>query len=172
MKVGGLPIMKRKVQASLTFRRNTPGTSIRSIKHMAKYKGQLYTFQYTSWATARKGLQKKNLDAQPLLLLAFREGSKVWKAKNGRKYIYGFNLNYLPPLRRLNVAKSLVKIFKENEGMDFSYKMIKNSLDLPTVKENSIFRKYDVRGGKLRYLKEVSLDKYVAYLEASQLKEK
>ena len=41
--------MKRKIQASLTFRRNTPGKRMTTIKNMARYEGQLFTFQYQSW---------------------------------------------------------------------------------------------------------------------------
>lgn len=158
--------MKRKVQASLSFRKNTPGTRINSIKYMAKYKGQMYTFQYTSHGPiARK--QKRNTDLRPCLLLAYKNGQKVWKAKNGKKYIYGFNLNYLPPNRRLRVLRTLTEIFEENPGIEFSYLTIKNHLNLPTSLENSIFRKYDIRGSKLRQLKEVNLDKYIAYMESS-----
>ena len=171
MKVRGLSKMKRKVQASLTFRKNTPGARINSIKHMAEYKGQLYAFQYTSHGpNVRK--PKRNTDMRPLLLLAFKNGSKVWKAKNGKKYIYGFNLNYLPPLRRLKVIQNLVQVFSENPGQEFSYRMIKGHLDIPSSTENTIFRKYDIRGSKLRYLKEVNLNTYVAYLEKSLQEDK
>ena len=154
--------MFRKIQASLTFRKNTPGVRISSIKHMARYEGQLYTFQYTSWGT--KQTKKRNIDARPLLLLAYNRGDKVWKAKNGKKYIYGFNLNYLPPRRRLQVIDKLRQVFEENPGVKFTYKTIKNHLNLPSVTEDSIFRKYDIRGSKLRYLKEVNLNNYRDYL--------
>ena len=167
MKVQGLPIMKRKVQASLTFRKNTPGDRLGSIRQMAKYPGQLYAFQYTSWGTRRRK-QKRNSDLRPLLLLATKSGEKVWQAKNGKKYIYGFNLNYLPPMRRLKVLRRLMYVFAENPGIDFSYKAIKSHISLTFEEETSIFRKYDVRGSKLRYLKEVNLNTYVDYLEKSQ----
>ena len=157
--------MRRKIQASLTFRKNTPGVRISSIKHMARYEGQLYTFQYTSLGT--KLVKMRNIDNRPLLLLAVKDGGKVWKAKNGKSYIYGFNLNYLNPMRRLRVIEKLQQVFEENPGVQFTYKDIKNHLNLPDTTENSIFRKYDVRGSKLRYLKEVNLNTYRDYLRES-----
>ena len=158
--------MRRKVQSSLTFRKNTPGRSINSVKKMAKYPGQLYTFQYSSWGP-RRLKKKRNQDMRPLLLLAIKDGGKTWKAKNGKTYIYGFNLNYLNPTRRLRVIRKLIEVFGENPGVDFTYKSIKSHLNLPAEAENSIFRKYDVRGSKLRSLKEVNLDTYRRYLEDS-----
>ena len=159
--------MKRKIQASLTFRRNTPGKSMTSIKNMSRYEGQLYTFKYQSWGRKILGKKKHNVDAQPLLLLATNKGVKVWKAKNGKSFIYGFNLNYLPPRRRLKVIEKLNEVFAENPGIDFSYTAIKGHLDIPSSTENTIFRKYDVRGSKLRNLKQVNLDTYRSYLEES-----
>lgn len=158
--------MARKVQASLTFRKNTPGDRLASIRQMSKYEGQLYTFQYTSFGPNLKK-PRPNTDKRPLLLLALKDGSKVWKAKNGKSYIYGFNLNYLPPYRRLKVIESLMEIFDENPGEGFDYDRIRATLDLPSAKEASIFRKYDVRGSKLRYLKQVRLDTYAGYLRGS-----
>ena len=158
--------MKQKIQASLTFRRNTPGKTMTSIKNMSRYEGQLFTFQYTSWGP-RKLKKKRNEDMRPLLLLATKAGGKVWQAKNGKKYIYGFNLNYLPPRRRLRVIQSLHDAFEENPGVDFSYKAIRAHLNLPSSSEDTIFRKYDVRGSKLRSLKQVNLDTYRSYLEES-----
>lgn len=158
--------MARKVQASLTFRKNTPGDRLASIRQMSEYEGQLYTFQYTSFGpNLRK--PRPNVDKRPLLLLALKDGGKVWTAKNGKRYIYGFNLNYLNPARRLEVVQQLSEIFTKNKGVGFDYKMIVSILDLPSSKEQSIFRKYDVRGSKLRYLKEVNLDTYVEYLRNS-----
>lgn len=155
--------MARKVQASLSFRKNTPGDRLASIRQMSKYDGQLYSFQYTSFGpNIRK--PRPNIDKRPLLLLAMKDGNKVWKAKNGKSYIYGFNLNYLNPARRIEVVEKLSEMFRENPGMAFDYKMIMSVLDLPSAKEQSIFRKYDVRGSKLRYLKQVNLDTYVEYL--------
>jgi hypothetical protein len=171
MKVLGHSIMKRKVQASLTFRKNTPGERLSSIKSMADYKGQLYAFQYTSHGPI-PSKPRRNIDRRPVLLLAYKKGEKVWKAKNGKSYIYGFNLNYLPASKRLKVINNLIEIFGENPGQMFSYKMIKSHLSLRTSTEDSIFRKYDVRGSKLRYLKEINLDKYRAYLEKSLDKDK
>ncbi len=159
--------MKRKIQASLTFRRNTPGKSMTTIKNMARYEGQLYTFQYNSWGKKVGGKRKRNNDLRPLLLLATKSGTKVWKAKNGKSYIYGFNLNYLHPRRRLRVIQKLHEVFEENPGVDFSYRAIRAHLNLPASTEDTIFRKYDVRGGKLRSLKEVNLDTYRSYLEES-----
>jgi len=158
--------MKKKIQASLTFRKNTPGKTMVSIKNMARYKGQLYTFQYTSWGP--RNLKKShNIDIRPLLLLATRRGRKVWRAGNGKSYIYGFNLNYLPSRRRLRVIEKLNEVFAENPGVEFSYLDIKSHLDLPASTEDTIFRKYDVRGSKLRSLKQVNLDTYRSYLEES-----
>ena len=151
------------VYASLTFRKNTPGDRLGSIRRMSRYKGQLYTFQYTSYGPS-KTRKRPNMDKRPLLLLAVKDGRKVWKAGNGRSYIYGFNLNYLPPMRRLKVVEGLSKIFDDNPGLTFEYSEIKNLLDIPAAKEESIFRKYDVRGSKLRYLKQVNLDTYAGYL--------
>ena len=101
---------------------------------------------------------------RPLLLLAYKAGDKVWRAKNGKKYIYGFNLNYLPSRRRLRVIDKLQEVFEENPGVTFTYDTIKSHLNLPSVTENTIFRKYDVRGSKLRYLKQVNLNTYRDYL--------
>ena len=158
--------MTRKVQASLTFRRNTPGRRMASIKNMSKYAGQLYTFGYTSWGPGDRR-KKANIDKQPLLLLATKGSQNTWRAKNGKSYIYGFNLNYLESNRRLEVIKQLVIIFSEHEGESLSYNAIKGALDLPTAKEDSIFRKYDVRGSKLRRLAQVDLNTYAVYLEES-----
>jgi len=155
--------MAKKVQASLTFRKNTPGERIGSVRRMSKYEGQLYTFGYTSFGSS-KTRKRPNVDKRPLLLLAMKDGRKVWKAKNGRSYIYGFNLNYLPPMRRLKVIEDLMEIFEDNPGVDFDYAQIQSTLGLPSAKEESIFRKYDVRGSKLRYLKQVNLDTYAGYL--------
>ena len=100
-------------------------------------------------------------------MLAYNKGSKVWKAQNGKSYIYGFNLNYIPPRRRLQVINKLIEVFSENPGIEFSYQSIKSHLNLTTATEDGIFRKYDVRGSKLRQLKEVNLDTYRSYLENS-----
>ena len=160
------PKKQAKVQASLTFRKNTPGDRIGSVRRMSKYEGQLYSFGYSSFGPS-KTKKRPNTDKSPLLLLAVKGGSKVWRARNGRSYIYGFNLNYLPPMRRLKVVEDLMKIFEESPGVDFDYNTIKSALDLPSGKEDSIFRKYDVRGGKLRQLKQVRLDTYAGYLRSS-----
>ena len=158
--------MAKKVQASLTFRKNTPGERIGSVRRMSRYEGQLYTFAYSSFGPS-KTKKRPNIDKRPLLLLAMKDGGKVWKAKNGRSYIYGFNLNYLPPMRRLKVINDLMEIFEDSPGIDFDYAAIRSALDLPSGKEASIFRKYDVRGSKLRQLKQVRLDTYAGYLRAS-----
>tara|TARA_R110000851_G_scaffold175794_1_gene322225 strand:- start:1269 stop:1712 length:444 start_codon:yes stop_codon:yes gene_type:complete len=140
-----------------------------TIRNMAVYEGQLYTFKYTSWGGRNRGKRQHNKDVRPLLLLATRGGLKVWPAKNGQKYIYGFNLNYLPPKRRLTVIRRLKEIFAESPGIKFSYKDIRDhlDLDLPSSTDDTIFRKYDIRGSKLRVLKEVNLDTYESYLDAS-----
>tara|TARA_B100000029_G_C17056604_1_gene771549 strand:- start:40 stop:525 length:486 start_codon:yes stop_codon:yes gene_type:complete len=158
--------MTRNIQASLLFRKNTPGRRLTSIKNLSKYPGQLYTFQYTSYGPVLSK-QRPNKDKRPLLLLAVRNGEKVWKAKNGKRYVYGFNLNYLSPMRRLSVIKDIIKMVTDRPGEQYSYQDIKTALNLPSSKEDSIFRKYDVRGSKLRYLKEVDLDTYASYLEES-----
>ena len=158
--------MAKKVQASLTFRKNTPGERLASIRQMSRYEGQLYSFQYTSFGP-RLRKPRPNVDKRPLLLLALKNGEKVWKAKNGQRYIYGFNLNYLPPHRRLKVVEDLIEIFNDSPGVGFDYERIRATLDLPSAKEASIFRKYDVRGSKLRYLKQVDLDTYAGYLRDS-----
>jgi hypothetical protein len=158
--------MTRKIQSSLQFRKNTPGQSLGSVKRMARYGGQLYTFQYTSYGPNR-AKPRPNIDKRPLLLLAYKGGTKVWKAKNGKSYIYGFNLNYLEAHRRLEVIRNLVDAFAEKPGRTLSYEELKGELNLPAAKEDSIFRKYDVRGGKLRQLKQVDLDTYESYLQKS-----
>tara|TARA_R110000824_G_scaffold302098_2_gene490011 strand:+ start:27 stop:467 length:441 start_codon:yes stop_codon:yes gene_type:complete len=135
-----------------------------SIKNMSKFAGQLYTFGYTSWGPKDKK-RRANIDKQPLLLLAVKNGQKSWRAKNKGSYVYGFNLNYLESNRRLEVIKQLVIIFAEHEGELLGYDAIKGALDLPTAKENSIFRKYDARGSKLRRLAQVDLNTYAVYLE-------
>jgi len=70
-------------------------------------------------------------------------------------------------MRRLKVIEDLMKIFEESPGMSLSYSAIRSALDLPSGKEASIFRKYDVRGSKLRQLKQVRLDTYAGYLRSS-----
>ena len=170
----------RKIQVSLSFRKNTPGRRMASIRQMSAYQGQMYTFGYTSWGPTpkRRGAKNKakenrnlasgkrpNRDKQPLLLLAVRKGEKIWKAKNGKSYIYGFNLNYLESHQRLDVIRKLAVIFEEHEGESLSYLQIKSALNLPSSKEDSIFRKYDIRGSKLRHLKQVDLNTYTRYLE-------
>ena len=96
--------------------------------------------------------------------MAYKEGAKVWKARNGKKYIYGFNLNYLAESRRLKVVRIIQDTM--TEGRMFTYLQLKELLNLPTGKGTTIFRKYDVRGSKLRFLKEVDLNKYVNYIES------
>ncbi len=160
------PKKEARVQASLTFRKNTPGDRIGSVKRMSKYEGQLYSFGYTSFGPS-KTKKRSNTDKSPLLLLAVKSGNKVWRARNGKSYIYGFNLNYLPPMRRLKVIEHLMQIFEESPGVSLSYSAIRSALDLPSGKEASIFRKYDVRGSKLRQLKQVRLDTYAGYLRSS-----
>jgi len=157
--------MTIKIKASSIFRRNTPGTRIGSIKRMSKYKGQLYSFQYTSWGKYKKGIQKKNLDRYPVILLAYKDGNKVWRARNGKSYIYGFNLNYLSPSKRLETVRYIQDHMTED--IFYTYEYMKGVLRLPTAVGTTIFRKYDVRGGKLKFLKDVDLDKYVAYLNNS-----
>ena len=151
-----------KLQASLTFRKNTPGDRIGSVKRMSKYEGQLYSFGYSSFGPS-KTRKRPNTEKSPLLLLAMKDGGKIWRARNGRSYIYGFNLNYLPPMERLQVVEDLMEIFEENNGMSLDYSTLQSVLDL----DSSIFRKYDVRGSKLRQLKQVRLDTYAGYLRGS-----
>ena len=154
--------MAVKVNGSSEFRRGVPGDKLGSVRRMAQYSGQLYSFQYSSWAKHR-GVEKINKDRYPLLLLAYHNGLKVWKAKNGKKYIYGFNLNYLTESRRLEVISIIQR--EMSEGEKLSYLKLKELLNLPTSKGTTIFRKYDIRGSKLRFLKEVDLNTYVNYLE-------
>ena len=157
--------MALKVKASSIFRKNTPGERLGSIRGMAKYRGQLYSFQYTSWGKYKKGVQRLNLDRYPVLLLAYKDGAKTWKAKNNKTYIYGFNINYLAPHKRLQTVRYVNE--RLSDDVFYSYESLKELLALPSAKGNTIFRKYDVRGGKLRYLKQVDLDKYVEYLHNS-----
>lgn len=154
--------MAKKVQASLTFRKNTPGERVGGVRRMSKYEGQLYSFGYSSFGPS-KTRKRPNTDRSPLLLLAMKDGGKVWRARNGRSYIYGFNLNYLPPMERLQVVEDLMRIFEANNGMSLDYSALQSALDL----DSSIFRKYDVRGSKLRQLKQVRLDTYAGYLRGS-----
>ena len=70
-------------------------------------------------------------------------------------------------MRRLSVILSIVQMVAKSPGTEYTYESVKSSLNLPVEQENSIFRKYDVRGSKLRYLKEVDLDTYVDYLQQS-----
>lgn len=158
--------MAQKVQSSLSFRKNTPGRRMASIRQSAKYEGQLYSFQYTSYGPSPTK-KRPNIDKQPLLLLAYKGTDKIWKAGNGRSYIYGFNLNYLEPHRRLEVVEALIEIFETKPGTSLTYQQLKDSLEIPVSLESRIFRKYDIRGSKLRKLKEVDLDTYVAYLRSS-----
>jgi hypothetical protein len=152
-----------KIWGDMSFRKNAPGESLASIRQMSKYDGQLYMFKYRSRGPIRRRRRRK--DEFPLLLLAIRKGVRVWKAKNNRSYIYGFNLNYLPPFERQDTLERLKVIFEENPGIEFSYSTIRQHLNLPSDKEDTIFRKYDVRGGKLQHLKQVNLDKYMDYLD-------
>jgi len=137
-----------------------------SVRQNAQYEGQLYSFQYTSYGPSPTK-KRPNIDKQPLLLLAYRGADRIWKAQNGRSYIYGFNLNYLNPHRRLEVVEALIEIFRTKPGQSLTYQQLKDSLEVPTGLEDSIFRKYDIRGSKLRKLKEVNLDTYVDYLRRS-----
>ena len=102
-----------------------------------------------------------------MLLLAYKEpgGTKVWKDRSGKSLIYGFNLNYLPVPARLKVVEKM-KAFM-NPDDEYSYEELKSLFKLPVSKSNTIFRKYDVRGGRLRYLKQLDLDTYAAYLAKS-----
>ena len=156
-------MLGRRVFSTIDFRRGVPGIRLTSVMNMAKYEGQTYTFQYVSKGPKEK--PRRNKDFQPLLLLAVNKGKKVWKAANGKSYIYGFNLNYLPEAQRLSVIKSLIELFNNEPGKLFSYSDINAALGLPASTENTIFRKYDVRGSKLRSLKQVNLDTYSAILE-------
>jgi len=156
--------MAIKVKASTIFRKNTPGMRLGSIKRMAKYRGQLYSFQYTSLGPS-KTKKKRNEDRYPVILLAYKDGSKIWEAKNKKRYIYGFNINYLPALERLRVVRDMQD--KLDSDIMYSYPELRDTLKLPTAVGSTIFRKYDVRGSKLRLLKEVDLDKYVNYLDSS-----
>tara|TARA_Y100000310_G_scaffold345850_1_gene471353 strand:- start:28241 stop:28822 length:582 start_codon:yes stop_codon:yes gene_type:complete len=182
--------MASEIYDSLSFRRNTPGKRLASIMQAARYEGAIYTFQYTSMGPAyarrkRIGLlraagqkvrgrppkksaasiKRPNMDKRPLLLLAVKEGNKVWKAKNGKLLVYGFNLNYLEPHTRITTMRELKKMFEDQPGHRFSYQEIEGKLSLPNGRDDSIFRKYDVRGSKLRFLKEVNIDEYITYLE-------
>lgn len=154
----------KRVFSTIDFRRHTPGLRLGSIMSMAKYPGQLYTFNYSSYRVEKGGKRIKNRDAFPLLLLAYKDGKKVWMAGNGNKYIYGFNLNYLRGERRLGIIKELIDLFSRKPGVMFSYNEIKRILKLPSTARNTIFRKYDIRGNKLRYLKQVDLNTYADYL--------
>ena len=155
--------MTLKVRSTSSFRRNAPGLRLGSIRRNSVYSGQLYTFQYTS-INKKTGKAKQNEDRYPLLLLAYHSHGKIWKAKNGKRYIYGFNLNYLPEDRRLDILR---KVKEMSTDVKYSYKAFKGALRLPVGKTTTIFRKYDIRGSKLRYLKEVDLDKYEDYLESN-----
>ena len=156
-----------RVFGSLSFRKNIPGKRIASVMQQAKYKGQLYSFNYQSRGSmfTSKGKLRRRHDHQPLLLLAYKRGKKVWKAGNGLSFIYGFNLNYLNNKTRLGVVKAMIDAVAENPGGFFTYDEIRNQLSLSTEKEIRIFRMYDVRGSKLRYLKQVDLNTYASYLE-------
>jgi len=155
--------MTVNVRSSSLFRRNTPGRRLGSIKRKAIYRGQLYTFQYTSWSQRKKGDSSKNMDMFPVIILAYKNGSKIWEAGNKKRFIYGFNLNYLSEARRLAIAHEMQDKFTSD--VYYSYDQLKSLFRLPVGTEDTIFRKYDIRGGKLRYLKEVDLNKYVSYLD-------
>jgi len=156
-----------RLYGSAAFRRNVPGVSLASVRQSAKYKGQLYAFSYRSRGSlyTAKNILRRARDPMPLLLLAYRKGQKVWRAGNGKTLIYGFNLNYINERRRMQVIREMIQAVSENKGGFFSYEEIKAQLNLPNEREVRIFRKYDVRGGKLRYLKEVDLNTYASYLE-------
>jgi hypothetical protein len=53
-------------------------------------------------------------------------------------------------------------------GVTFTFKQMLDIIDLTPGTEKRLFRKYDVRGSKLRYLKQVDLNTYRDYLDRSQ----
>tara|TARA_R110000765_G_C18800764_1_gene593561 strand:+ start:255 stop:851 length:597 start_codon:yes stop_codon:yes gene_type:complete len=119
-------------------------------------------------ARATKKLKQKfrSSDPYPLLFLAYKNGQRTWRAKNGKSYIYGFNLNYLPETERLQFIRDLQKTVGQGGLKVWSYDDMMALFNLPTSEQNTIFRKYDVRGSKMRRLKAVNLDTYEGYLSS------
>ena len=185
--------MTIKLDTSLSFRKQTEGKSLGSVMAEATYVGQLFTFHYHSFGPKHRGWNYRygtkvkgtsvrlsspvrnkrvkprtaNKDKYPLLLLAFKNGKKVWKAENGKKYVYGFNLNYLPNDRRLEFVEKLRDVVLEQPGLEMSYRDLLAKFGLPHRVGDTIFRKYDVRGSKLRGFKEVDLDTYIIQLSSA-----
>jgi len=159
--------MARKIYSSLSFRRNTPGSSVGSVKRLSRFTGHLFTFSYKSFGPNRRR-PRRNTDEQPLLLLATKDGEQIWKADNGQRYIWGFNLNYLPARKRAEILRKMSDKINKTPGVTFTFKQMLDIIDLTPGTEKRLFRKYDVRGSKLRYLKQVDLNTYKDYLDRSQ----
>jgi len=115
-----------------------------------------------------KGMRKKyhSSDPFPLLFLAYKNGQRTWRAGNGKTYIYGFNLNYLPERERLDFIQELQKDVGKGGKLVWSYDDMMARFNLPISEGTTIFRKYDVRGSKMRRLKAVNLDTYEGYLSS------
>ena len=159
--------MPRKIYSSLNFRRNVPGDSAESVRRLSSFQGYLVTFEYRSFGPDRRR-PRRNTDLQPLLLLATNRGEKVWKASNGRRYLWGFNLNYLSPRKRDVFLQKMIKKVDITPGVSFSFTEMLDILDILPEQAGAIFRKYDVRGSKLRRLKQVDLNTYRDYLNESR----
>jgi hypothetical protein len=133
---------------------------------MAKFNDDIFSFDYRSYGSDPKR-RRKNVDRRPFLLVAYKGNDKVWKAANGGSYMYGFNLNYIGFDNRVNLLRYLNEESNRIGDHQYSYEEIKNIMVLVGINEKvaeSCFRKYDVRGGKLRNLTAINLNTYVSVL--------
>lgn len=143
------------------------GDRVGAIKRMAKYDTRLYTFSYTSRGT-NPYKPRPNKDKQPVLLIAYsNKRQRTFKVEGQRySYIWGFNLNYLTPLKALKILKELRDTYDDFNEEPVDYQTLKSVLDLPVDKENSIFRKYRTGGGNLNGLMAIDLDTYIGELSS------
>ena len=139
------------------------GDRIGSIKRLSKYNTRVFTFSYRSRGTNPKN-PRPNKDHQPLLLIAYKDNKKTFLI-NKKSYIYGFNLNYLPESKRLNILETIAEKYHDWNGRPVDYKTLRDILKLPVSTEDSIFRKYRTGGGNLSRLVAVDLDTYMEELK-------
>ena len=102
--------------------------------------GSLYTFSYRSLTAT---------DSSPLILNVRRGGRKIFKAKNGLRYMAGITLNGVSP----TIRALLIRNFAQNSHI--TYKQLSN---VKKVSPTLLYRVYDIR--KVRNLHVVSTDIY------------
>jgi hypothetical protein len=158
------------IKLNRTFRKKKLlefGERVGSIKRMSKYDTRLYTFSYVSRGTNPKK-PRQNKDRQPLLLIAYSRNKKRFFNISGKRfaYVWGFNLNYLPASKTLRILKELRDKYNDFNDEPVDYNNLRKVLDLPTSKEDTIFRKYRTGGGNLNGLIAIDLDTYIEELSS------